>query len=930
MFNSLYNAIKEPFDAADDQSAFFKEQQNLYQQKRILPTQIPNSMPFFQQNLGTAKDAMQMTDPYTGKVSVPFNDSVLTTMLQGTPAQSPRVEECRRYTGLSGLEQMILDTSANPSSPLRCGFRYKKSSGLVPEVAQGAYGTPQGPLMNQVDSPDALGNGVVWFWDLQKAKKQLLKDSCASLTTCVSLSTLPSIQNGLFVGKIGFCKTSQKFIPITTAYGQLKAAYPDDPTLGCSSAQIATTVGQCTMNEGFTDTSELDATCLQAGSDTLSRDCLLRAVQMAGCSDKGTLYTALQTASANGPYDGTLKTKKSFQDYQSQQGSARITQNLFQADQGSMNIALSEVGKLKSAIQGSPSKTIRTAADDLCTRAGIYDTYDFCADVPGTSLLSAIDFSCVKAYWEKKNGKKQGTLYPGTLTAAYQIGSAVRTWDEYKNAVNILEQQTHSTNGAVQQDALLKFMGIQPGPAVALQVPVDATTMGVETIWFDKAVTNPQIGQVFCILGRRIALGKGGNNGKGLPDIPLSTAPIPPTGLTQNVGFISFFDFRLPPVPTDYRIFLQTVSKDGFRFAVNHVITDLGTTDNTFSRFTDHPVTTFNNLNTSGLLVKRNQSSIFTVEWYTGTGSHQFQNSIAFRADGDTGQMSPMTPFYDDRGYVNRDLGMFSILVQESTAPYIAIEVCRRQAPSTGAFSLYANQVAFQERRLHSRGLEIQKNGNPSFWTSGSDRASVPGSLGYTHLNDGDTFTSYSKVAFQALQTVTICFRIPQTFQTTMNLFSWVNLERGYSSRIGYTVTILANGSMQIEIKGQQGTTTQIYPSQLQMGAGAPWYLFVMRVDQFQGNTQGVNIVVDTCSTLQNTGSFPMNSTMTIAKTYSQPYFFSDYGTSSQQRGELRFGGVGALDLAWFHGFDYKIEEGEQVKREARAGWIRTWYEPDL
>ena len=926
MFNSLYNAIKEPFDAADDQSAFFKEQQNAYQQKRILPNKISDAAPFIQQNLGTANDALRMTDPYTGKVSVPFNDSILTNMLQGSPAQSPRVEECRRYTGLSGLEQMILETSANPSSPLRCGFRYKKSSGLVPEVAQGAYGTPQGPLMNQVDSPDALGNGVVWFWDLQKAKKQLLRDSCASLTTCTSLTTLPSIQNGLFVGKIGFCKTSQKFIPITTAYGQLKAAYPDDPTLGCSSGQIATTVGQCTMNEGFTDTSELDATCLQAGGGTLTRDCLLRAVQMAGCSDKGTLYMSLQSAATAGPYDTTLRTKKSFQDYQSQQGSARMTQNLFQADQGSMNVALSEVGKVKSAIQSSPSKAIRTAADDLCTRAGIYDTYDFCGDIPGTSLLSAIDFSCVKSYWENKNGKKEGTLYPGTLAAIPGLGNP-RTWAEYKNAVNILEQQTRSTNGAVQQDALLKFMGIQPGPPVAVQVPIDDTTMGVETIWFDRALTNPQIGQVFCILGRRIALG---SKGKGLPDIPLSSGPIPPTGLTQNVGCISFFDFRLPQLPTDYRIFLQTVSKDGFRFAVNHVVTDLGTTDNTFSRFTDHAPTTFNNLNTSGLLVKRNQPNIFTVEWYTGRGAHQFQNSITFKPDTDAGQMGPMTPFYDDRGNINRELATLSILVQESTAPYIAIEVCKRQAPSTGAFSLYANQVAFQERRIHSRGLEIQKNGNPSFWTSSSDRATVPGSLGYTRLNDGDTFTSYSKIAFQALQTITICFKVPQTFQTTMNLFSWVNLERGYSSRIGYTVNILANGSIQIEVKGQQGTTTQIYPSQLQMGSTAPWYLFIMRFDQFQGNTQGLSVVVEKCSTLQNTGSLPMNGTTTIAKTYSEPYFFSDYLTNSQQRGELRFGGVGALDLAWFHGFDYKIEEGEQLKREARAGWIRTWYEPDL
>lgn len=926
MFNSLYSAIKEPFDAADDQAVFFREQQNLYQQKRILPNQIPGATPFVQANLNTAKDALRMSDPYTGKASVPFNDSILGTMLQGSPAQSPRVEECRRYNGLSGLEQMILDTSANPNAPLRCGFRYKKSSGLVPEVAQGAYGTPQGPLMNTVDSPDALGSGVVWFWDLQKAKKQLLKDSCASLTTCTSLMTLPSIQNGTFVGKIGFCKTSQKFIPITNAFGQLKAAYPDDPTLDCTSSQIATTVGQCTMNEGFVDTSELDATCLQA-SGTLSRDCLLRAVQMAGCSDKGTLYTALQSAAPAGPYDTTLNMKKSFQDYQSQQGSASMTRTLFRADQGSMNLALSEVGKIRSAIQSSPSKAIRTAADDLCTRAGIYDTYDFCGDVPGTSLLSAIDFSCVKSYWEKKNGKKQGTLYPTTLAAAYQVGAGIRTWDNYKNAVNLLEQQTRSTNGSVQQDALLKFMGIQPGPAPAVLVPIDTTTKGVETIWMDRSLRNPQIGQIFCILGRRIGLA---SQNKGLPNIPLSSDPIPPTGLRQNVNFISFFDFRLPALPTDYRIFLQTVSKDGFRFSVNRVITDLGTNDTTFSRFTNQSVATLNNLNTAGLLVKKSQPNIFTVEWYTGTGAHQFQNSIAFKADTATAPISPMAPFYDNQGQLNGNLREICVLTQESTAPYLAIEVCKRSAPSTGAYSVNANQVAFQERRLYSRGLELQKNGNPSFFSGASDRSSVPGNVGYVRLNDGDSFVSFSKVAFQALQTITVCFRIPQTFQTTMNLFSWVNLEGGYTSRIGYTVTILANGSMQIEIRGQQGTTTQIYPSQLQMGQGAPWYLFVMRVDQYQGNTQGLSIVVDACSTLQNTGFFPMNSTMTIAKNSNQPYYFSDYGTNSQQRGELRFGGVGALELAWFHGFDYKIEEGEHVKREARSGWIRTWYESDL
>jgi hypothetical protein len=47
-------------------------------------------------------------------------------------------------------------------------------------------------------------------------------------------------------------------------------------------------------------------------------------------------------------------------------------------------------------------------------------------------------------------------------------------------------------------------------------------------------------------------------------------------------------------------------------------------------------------------------------------------------------------------------------------------------------------------------------------------------------------------------------------------------------------------------------------------------------------------------------------------------------------RGELRFGGVGTFDIAWFHGYDYKLEEGEQLRREATNGFVRTWYESDL
>ena len=925
MFQSLYNTVKkESFvNSVDLQTNFFQEQQNKYQgveQNRFLPDKVPVEV---NQILQDAKAAVTSFDPYTQTSSTPYNDQVLGSLLQGTPAESPMVAQCRRYIGLSGLDQLIKEQAADPNTPIRCGFRYQKSTGVSPTVAQGAYGSVTGPISKDV--ADQVGGNVRWIWDLQEARRTLVADSAANLKTCTSLSMLPSIDGGVYMGNLGYCTDSRKFIPISRG----QAAYPNIDTLACAPNNIVTSAANCPVVENFNDTTATDQACLASGSSTLTRDCLLRAVQLAGCSDSGSLYAALQGSQPGGPYDTTLKTQKAFQDYQSSQGAAAITQTLFQQNTGTMNLALSEVSRLKSAIASSVNTKTKKAAEDLCLQAGIYDTYDFCSDITDNTLISSVDKTCIEKYWQSKNGKPAGTAYPLSGMGMTLLGNPT-TWRNYKNAVDALEQQTRSTDGYTQQKAFLNFYGIQPGPSPALRVPVDDTTKGVETIWFDNSLSVAGRGKTYCILSRRVNLASAN---RGIDSIS-KNGPIPSSkGNNDKVGFLSFWDFR---VPQTSRLFFRTYTDDGFRYVVNRAITDQGgNTDDTFSRYYDQGPTSHTNMNTPGLFLDANKPNITSLAWYNAGGGYVFTNEFAIQPVG--GSMPALQPVYNTSGILNQQLKDTCILTQEITAPFLAIEVCKRSISNaiSGAFTTYNNSVAFQDRRMFSMGVEIQKNGNPQFQVDSTSRAQSPGNAPYVQVRDGESFVSYSKLAFQALQTFTLCFRCPLTISVNQSysLFSWVNLENGQTSRIGYTFSIVNNKNgpkLQVEVKGEQGTLTQELPFSFMSGPSAPWYLLVVFQDQYEGNVQGIRVAMQRIDEYQSNPVFGMNQTTTLSRPTSKPYFFTNYATNTAMRGELRFGGVGTIEYAWFHGFDYKIEEGEQLRREAQNSWIRTWYESNL
>jgi hypothetical protein len=925
MFQSLYKAVKnESFvDSVNTQTNFFQEQQNKYQgvePNRFLPDKSPVQSSELLQN---AKDAIKTFDPYTEKTSVPFNDQVLGSLLQGTPAESPMVAQCRRYIGLSGLDQLIRDQAADPNNPIRCGFRYQKSNGVSPTVAQGAYGTTTGPISKDV--ADQVGGNVRWLWDLQEARRTLVADSANNLGSCIALSTLPAIDNGAFTGNLGYCTESRKFIPISRG----KAAYPNLDTLNCAPEKIVTSAANCPVVEGFYDTAASDQACLASGSSSLTRDCLLRAVQMAGCSDAGSMYTALQGAQPGGPYDSTLSQQKAFQDYQSSQGSAAITQSLFNKNTATMNLALTEVGRLKNAIQSSVNTKTKKAAEDLCLRAGIYDTYDFCGDITDNTPISSVDFTCIQKYWQSKNGKPAGTAYPQSATSMTLLNNP-NNWKAYKEAVDALEQQTRSANGNVQQAAFLKFYGVQSGPSTSVRVPIDSSTKGVEVIYFDNSLQVTGRGQTVCILARRVNLAV---SNRGIPSITRN-GPIPSgKGMNSKVGLYAFWDFRVSQAS---RLFLRTYTDDGFRYTVNRAITDDGgSADDIFSRYYDQGPTTHTNLNTAGLKLDTDKVNLVSLTWYNNGGGYVFTNEFALQPVG--GSMPALQSVVDSQGILNTTLKDTCILTQEISAPFIAVEVCKRTIARAipGAFTAYNGAIAFQDRRMFSAGVEIQKKGSPQFQVDVQSRATAPSNAPFVRIRDGESFVSYSKLAFQALQTFTLCFRIPVTMTTnqSFSLFSWINLEQGQTSRIGYTFSVVNSNtvsSLQVEVKGNQGVTTLQLPVTIQTGANAPWYLLIVTTDQFEQNTQGIKMTVKPIEQFRNNPVYGYNETSSLLKPSTVPYFFSSYSNSSTMRGELRFGGVGTLDIAWFHGYDYKLEEGEQLRREATNGFVRTWYESDL
>lgn len=480
------SSLKEAFENLDAlQSSFYIDQQTKYQEyepNRLLPDKMKG-------NVGPSivagvLDNLNQYDPYTGKSTQRISGAGLGKVLQGEPDTTDAEIQARQYIGLNGLEQLIRDTADNPMNPVRPGWRYKPSrSGLVAEVAQGALGTRNGPLNNNAVE-DKLGGGVIWIWDLSEAKKRMLRDIANALPTGSSLALINTIQVGALAGKFGFCVTTNRIIPILP---NGRPMYPNDNTLNCSAANIITDPAKIPPPSANTNSVQAAQqltlanlqNCATARSGTpLSRDCFLLAIKNNGCSDAGTLYQSLQLVNpAESRWDTYLRSQPSFTNYQSRQGGNGITDQLFQKSRGSWEMAVNDIARLHTASMNSRDPYVRIASSDLCTQSGKFDSYDFCSDITDSTDMTSVELKCIQGYWQQQNGKPAGKAYPTTKTLDIAMGTNIRTWGQYKKAVDDMKARTNDTDPYVQRDALYNFYGVRVGKTAFAPNNLDGTEL---------------------------------------------------------------------------------------------------------------------------------------------------------------------------------------------------------------------------------------------------------------------------------------------------------------------------------------------------------------------------------------------------------------------------------------------------------------------
>ena len=449
------------------QDAFYRSQQTKYQEvepNRILPDAIKDSLG--NSILKAAKDTLAIFDPYTSQTVNPFTEDGLKSLFQGTPKDVAELQRCRQYIGLKGLEQLIRDTQDNPNEPLRCGWRYKKSpGGLCPEISQGALGGSSGPL-DRTSDIDALGNGVTWIWDLKNAQKTILTDAAQQTKTGQGLLVAESVCGNDYKGKLGFCETTNKVIPVLS---DGRPMYPTDPLLTCPAAKLTTNPNEVPPPSLMNATASFQqvalrelADCADTGKNpSLTRDCLLQAIKNNGCSSEGTLYTSLQAVNPNQPkWDTQLKSQASFQAYQSKQGNNAFTEKLFQSGMADWNQAVDEVTRLQRTAQNATDPYVRVASRDLCTARGSFDVYDFCSEISESAPIATVDLKCLQRFWQEQNGKPAGMAYPTSNKLDPNLGT-INTYGDYKAAVRRLKALTTANDPIAQRTANNNFYGVR-------------------------------------------------------------------------------------------------------------------------------------------------------------------------------------------------------------------------------------------------------------------------------------------------------------------------------------------------------------------------------------------------------------------------------------------------------------------------------------
>jgi len=870
-----------------------------------------------------------------------------------TTASDAAAASCRAYKDITGLRQLQKDQLNTTHFDPRCGWRYKPSNGINPEISQGAFGTANGPNNGVSGSPDEVSGGTQWFWDLNKAEKLISAKTCANASKCSQLGLL-----GRYTEVCGFCKSSGAMIPVVkSASGTLYTArYPKDRSLMCATSDIVTAgTGKCPpavsgfadfngstglpkngrgdLNEAFgslrpsrrntegyanLNFNDLD----QCSEPPLSRDCVVLAARMAGCSDEGTMISALKAA-GSGDYDSVLKTNPVYTAYKSV-ATPGITGATLKDGSVALQTALDDFGSLMRNSQSSNPK-LGLSARDLCVKKGAFDAYDFCSEITAQTIISNTNIKCVQQDWQTKGGTPQSSGYP---TISDWAG---KTYQQYLDYARTIMGNMNSQDKMVNSMAIKQFIGsdTSTGELSKTTLPMNENTRGAETVWFDLVDSyNPN--SVPVVLGCMLRLAKDRSvlNGEVIPYFT-SFQELKNKynqSSSDNRAFTCAFEVRSTK---DEEMVFAIGTDDGYMVSVNQ---------NPFEG-TQHKGNDWGSWRYQGPTAY--QSGKYPVRSEKSGGTNTIVTKY-FQGYG--GAYSQFNIWRNSTGWVAGNVAEV-YLTQEPLAPWMQFEVCTR--PNNGR----GNATGFFEKRFNGPSAFYYGTGQPFpsfdvdtrsvvFQTDPKQRMEVPGKKPFMTFTSSSWWHTLSYYHVNAFKTITLLVRpnanlangatAPVFYQTNQKTFiagCYIMNNNGqyvinYSGKAfdkplaATTVPIKMNEWNFIVIQylgdnmGLRKITFHIETlARLQDAGVRSQFSSVLRANQ---NISGSIIVgAPGSSNPENSGWFMLGAA--TADFYKKPGMWS-WGTPG-------FSG----DVAWVHGFRNFLDTEALLTSEVKQTWISRW-----
>lgn len=862
----------------------------------------------------------------------PAGSSILSETRVDLSTANRSAESCRVYTDVEGLRRLQQDQLNNTYYDSGCGWRYKASAGLVPEISQAALGSARGPSF-AVTEADTMNGGVSWAWgttQLQETEKKMSSRICSTASQCKSMAFLGKYQN-----ICGFCKTSGTMIPIEKQGGRAKARFANDPTLSCMPQNIITSAEQCpSTQEGFVSQS-LDE--LGNCASPLSRDCVVLAARAAGCSDKGSMIAALTAAPNSGDYDAILKQNKAFQTYR-QSANPSLTPAVFKDGSAGVNTALSDFEGIVRNMQSSVPK-LRLASKDLCVKGGEFDTYDFCSELGPTTVISQDTLACAQKRWLEQGGTRAGKGFPtlnrwqGRTFSALDahIANLKRRLEGFTEG--FAEGFTDGMQRKLQQEvAMNELVGTNANFKDTIDVPRNDLTRGIEAVLF--SIVSTPLGTLPIILGSDARLASKvdmvfptWSNAGSLP-----AAGFPSSG-PMLIAMMTAFEVR-PAAPTT--IAFQVEKTGGFALAQNkNPFERMNATGNDWGSWSNGTAT----ITSGDYQVSAEGPNIFMSKVYGTAANTRF---LLRTKMGNLGFVDPNATKANTQDFY---------LTQSALAPYVQYEICDRANGTEGAKKGFFDTRWTGPCALHEGksvpGFDVKSNGCVVQTRADLLRESPVGKP-YLSLTTGSWWKTDAYFAYTAFKTLTIAVRPTGAVAPgqRLSIFQHANFA-GYSHGI-YLRNV--NGAHVFEFENRFDGQGSISRKRLQVPAELQkWNLIVVQYLKDAAN-QGVadihmeantfeNLRVNSVrraflSNLQTAQGRSLGALLlqNAAMNPSHSGLLALGGTMSEyktQNGLRRFMDQSFTgDVAWVHGFRNYLDTEEQLKNELVQEWERRWAIP--